>query len=543
MRENVMTNNKLISQTQTFRVGVLENISLGMVVIPYICVNIAGRWHFVAFLLGLLMAAAYMVAMYYLSKGVPENLPGRLMEGGVLGRGASILYALRYVLRAGLIMLFFGKTIQEFLLQSFSLWVIIITFILVCGYGASRDIEKRGRLLELLFPWMIIPIILVAVFSISSINLGELYSGLMGVNYNSLGQGADVWDVIKGGYVAFLVLSSTELMVFTLPHQREDNWRNTLKTGIWILISIILAYVFVIGILGGHWVASDSQSALNVMEAAFIPGEVIERADYPVIVFWVIGVFAIISGYMFYAKEACLIGTRLKYKKQGSWCLWVVMVAVTLLTWVWNQGKFSLYLAEYMLWADVAISLLVPVVLISRGGNKRMQVKRATLLVTVVLLAGFMTGCDSDDIDFREDNFNYTGVDQGSLEDRDYVTHITFKGDDEIIFTVADIKTYLSDATGEFDTKEERLREDSLQEAMEEYYEDMGRWLDLGHLSGMTFEKVEIDDLREYAMEMGNMHQLGKSVTVSVKADKDGQATEIPLRQLIKKAYAGENLP
>lgn len=535
--------NKMISQNQTFRMGILENITLGMVVIPYATVNLAGKWHFAALLLGLGLTAVYMVIIYSLSIRLPRDFQRKLTDGGLLGRSASLLYSLRFIIRAGLIMLFFGKTIQEFLLQSYSLWIIIIVFALVCGYGASRDIEKRGRLLELLYPWMIIPIILVAVFSISSIDLEELYRGLMGVNYDLLGQGSGVWDVIKGGYVTFLIMSSTELMLFTLPHQRESNWRNTLKTGIWIIIAVLLAYVFVIGILGGHWVASDSQSALNVMEAAFIPGEVIARADYPVLAFWVIGVFAIISGYMFYAKEAFLIGTRLNAKKQSSIGLWLVMATVVVLAFVWSQSPASFYLAKYMLWVDVAISIIFPLIFVIKKGERipilkypPVASKKATLVLAIFMLSGFMVGCDIDDREFES-----MGKNHGSIEDRDYVTSITFNGDEEILFTVADVKKYLKDATGDYETKEISVKEDGLEDALEEYYEAKGRWLDLGHLSTVTFQEVEEDNLREFAMEMGNIHELGKSVTATISSKKESE--ELPLRQLIKKAYSGEKLP
>ncbi len=535
--------NKMLSQNQTFRMGILENITLGMVVIPYATVNLAGRWHFAALMLGLGFTAVYMLIMYSLSIRLPRDFGRKLSEGGALGRSASLLYSLRFLIRGGLIMLFFGKTIQEYLLQSYSLWIIILVFALVCGYGAAKDIEKRGRLLELLYPWMIIPIILVAVFSISSIDLEELYRGLMGVNYDLLGQGSGVWDVVKGGYVAFLILTSTELMLFTLPHQREDNWRNSLKTGIWIIIAILLAYTFVIGILGGHWVASDSQSALNVMEAAFIPGEVIARADYPVLAFWIIGVFAIISGYMFYAKEAFLIGSRLKAKKQGKMGLWFVVAAVVILAFVWSQDTASTYLAKYMLWADVAISIIVPLVFVVKKGERapalkipKLATKKATLVLLFIMASGLMVGCDIDDREFEPVGKNY-----GSIEDRDYVTSITFKGDEEIIFTVADVKKYLSDATGEYETKEISVKEDGLEDALEEYYETKSRWLDLGHLSTITFQQVKEENLREYAIEMGNIHQLGKSVTAIVSG-RNGYE-ELPLRQLIKTAYSGEKLP
>ena len=152
------------------------------------------------------------------------------------------------------------------------------------------------------------------------------------------------------------------------------------------------------------------------------------------------------------------------------------------------------------------------------------------------MISGLMVGCDIEDREFEP-----VGENHGSIEDRDYVTSITIKGDEEIIFTVADVKKYLKDATGDYETKEMSVKEDSLEDALEEYYQAKGRWLDLGHLSTVTFQEVGEEDLREFAMEMGNIHELGKSVTATISSNKESE--ELPLRQLIKMAYSGEKLP
>ncbi len=565
------SNNKLISTRQGFRMGILENITLGMVIIPYATLNLAGRWHFLALIIGLILGGIYMGIIYYLSeKLVPANGPVvALFDGedysvgsprkavfsqGGYGVIVSVLYAVRFSLRAGIIMFFFAKTVQEYLLQSFNLWVIIIAFVIVCGYGASRDIEKRGRMLELLFPWMIVPIILVAAFSISNIKLEELYEGLRGINYESINEAAGYKDVIKAGYVAFLITTSTELSLFTLPHQNERNWRNPLKTGLWILISILLSYVCIIGILGGHWVSSDAQASLNVMEAAFIPGDVIKRADYPVLIFWIIGVFAVVSGYMFFAKEAFLSGVRLSVKHKGRIGIWTIMTAVLLFTFLWSKKVTSTYMAAYMLWADVAISLLIPILAIvrcSKGrAGKRMSVPRikggsvkSVSILFFILIASFLlSGCS---IEYTSGDFGALTSQQESIEDRDYVTSIAFDGETDIIFTVADIKKYISDATGSFDTKEEKLKGDSLGSVMDSYYKDKGRQLDVGHLTSITFKDVDEEKIKSYVIEMSDITHMGKSVTVTIELEgnkrSDTEKIELPLRQLIKKVYAGEN--
>lgn len=556
------TENKLISARQAFRMGILENITLGMVVIPYATLNLAGKWHFLALLIGLLLGGIYMGIIYYLSNKIApadgpavalfdgENYSADGFSKGLFSKGAygklvCILYTVRFVIRAGIIVFFFAKTVQEYLLQSFNLWVIIISFVVVAGYGASRDIEKRGRMLELLFPWMIVPIILVAVFSISNINLNELYYGLSGVGYEKLNANTSVTDVIKAGYVAFLITTSTELSLFTLPHQNQRGWRNPLKTGLWILISIFLAYIFIIGILGGHWVAEDAQASLNVMEAAFVPGDVVERADYPVLIFWIIGVFAVVSGYMFYSKEAFLSVLKIKNKNRGKIGLICIVLAVIGLTFLWSLQKPSMYLITYMLWADVIISLLIPVIALAKEGQKKCRVTSCLFMIIGSLC--FLSGCS---LEYTSGDYGALTNQQESIEARDYVTDITFQGEQDIIFTVADIKKYISDGTGSFDTREEKLKGDSIESVMNDYYKNKGRQLDVGHLTAIAFKDVEEEKLKSYVKEMSKMTNMGKSVTVTIEPeskDEKGEGenntkkVQLPLRQLIKKVYAGEN--
>ncbi|MBQ8166486.1 MAG: GerAB/ArcD/ProY family transporter [Lachnospiraceae bacterium] len=570
--------NKLISNRQSFRMGILENITLGMVVIPYATLNLAGRWHFLSLIIGLILGALYMGLIYYLSEklspadrsveGLFTGIKGDEKESsfdsqsaGAYGIAVSLLYALRYTLRAGLIMFFFAKTVQEFLLQSFNLWVIIIAFLIVCGYGASKNIEDRGRMLELLFPWMIVPIILVAVFSITNISLTNIYDGIMGIGYESIHEAAGIKDVLLGAYVAFLITTSTELSLFSLPRLRERNWRNPLKTGLWIIISILLAYVFIIGILGGHWVAKDPQASLNVMEAAFVPGDVVERADYPVLIFWIIGVFAVVSGYMFFAKEAGLSLLRRRNKRNRRIGVVIVMAVVLGFTFLWSLKVPSIYLSRYMLWADVAISLLIPVAAILRHRVNVAAItgkaKRAGMLLITCAIMGSICGCS---VEYTSGGFEPITRQQESIEKRDYVTDITFQGEQDIVFTVADIKKYISDGTGSFDTKEETLKGDSLQAVMESYYQEKGKQPDVGHLSTITFRDIDEERIKSYVMEMSDMVHMGKSVTVIIElslpannqneggnTEKDSiekaekKKIEISLRQLIKKVYAGEN--
>ncbi len=369
--------NGTISERQAFRIGLLENITIGIVVIPYITTRAAGTGHVWSFCLGLLFACLYGVLVYGFSRWFSEGLVKALNDN--LGWYAGLIdfiYILRYVLRSAVILLFFSTIIHEYMLRSMNIWVIAVPFAFICGYGALRDIERRGRLIELLFWWMIVPLILVAVFAISNVEWRSLPEALWGrADFTEAGS---FGGILQGAYLVFLVLSGMELMIFTLPRQKQNNWGNGLKMLVWIVIAIALSYMFIIGILGAEWTGANSTAALNVMEASSFPGGLVERLDYPVLAFWVIGVFAVISGYLFYAKEfAGMLVSRYEPENQSSRkknvqgtermgrhsIIMLILVALLLAAmWGWCRREVARIMAWYMVWLDVGIGVVVPLI-------------------------------------------------------------------------------------------------------------------------------------------------------------------------------------
>lgn len=549
--------NGKISERQCFRIGVLENIALGILVIPYITSNVAGKWHFTALLLGLFFTFLYSLAVYFLSREFSQGLIVYIGESfGITGKLILGLYFLRYIIRGGLIIIFFGGIIQEYMLRSFNMTWIIIPFVVICCYGAGNDLEKRGRLMELLFWWMLVPIILVGVFSIS--NLDWKAVPLMFSTLSMRGLGGEASNVLLGGYLVLVCLSSLELMMFTLTGQKKNSWENALKTILWVMIAVFMSHIFIVAILGREWTGVSSTSVFSVMEATSLGGTV-ERMDYPVLTFWIIGVFATVSGYMYYSKELVNVISG----KKRNWSVALIGLLFALSTYIWRITDVAKVLTWYTVWVDIWIGLLIPVVfLFIRKFRKKAFIKGTVPVLAIVALCG-LTGCKSigNTVELtREINTDFSSLDQKnvSLENRDYVVSLTVaenteddgegsREDEELRtedngqkklyfkFAVADLEEYKGASQGTLKEKSYEYFALSLKESLLLYSAESKRQLDMGHVWEiklfLDYGSVEMEQLIK---ELESMPSVPKSVTVM---DSDGN--ELPLRDVIKIVYSG----
>lgn len=521
--------NGRLSKRQVFRVGMLENIALGIVVIPYITTSIAGNCHVWGFLLGLLFVSLYGLILFAYSKVMPEGLIENIdRKLGWYGIFVDAIYSIRYVIKASLIVVFFGKIIKEYMLKSYNIWGILIPFILICLYGAARDIEKRGRLLEFLFWWMIVPLIVVAAFSISNVSWQSLPKTFArGMESTALG-GFEV--IFTAAYAVLVVLSTIELMQFNLCRQKRNEWQNSLKLLIWIIVSMVLAYAFIIGILGEKWVAKGSTEALSVMQASSFPGGLVERLDYPILAFWIIGIFASVSGYMFYAKEFAKSMVRAERKASEWWVMLGILLAVTGETVLINESKVVFgWMLKYVFTLDIAVSILLPLVVFIA---KRVRDKGKILgLVLLCLCVSFNTGCANK----KEDK----ALKSESIENRDYVVQFDVGYDDYPIYVarIADISEYKGESGGKLETIPYNFSGGSVADMQKQYYEENGKQLDLGHLKMISIGDIPETLWIQLLEELFDMNEIAKSVPVKI----EGQNEEIILRELIKQWLSRES--
>ena len=140
----------------------------------------------------------------------------------------------------------------------------------------------------------------------------------------------------------------------------------------------------------------------------------------------------------------------------------------------------------------------------------------------------------------RGETFTPLNKEQLSIENRDYVVNITVKEEKELnfVFEIADLSQYQGSSSGGLSFTEYKCSANNIKEAIAKYYGENERQLDLGHVEKITID--EVGDglmLKALFIEISNMPGVTKSTKVIFPGDNN---SEIILRELIKKIYAGE---
>ena len=521
-----------ISKRQWFRMSYLECVTISMMMIPYITLSLAGKYHVAALVIGLGLVVFYGALMLYLAKFVPCGYINAIRNhmgwtSGIL----DVLYAIRYLMRATLIAVFFSMILQKYLLSSFSVWWIFLPFLGITLYGASKTMEGRGRMFELLFGWMVVPLILIVVFSVSNIDIGAIVAGITSQSRVS--------GVFKGAYAILLALSPLELQLYSRPCVKEKDKMGAIRLLLWIVFTIVFAYLFIVAILGYGWTASETTASFNVMEAASFPGGAVARLDYLVMSFWIIGVFAVVSGYLHQTRDFLYSLCEVKHRSGRVITFVVMFVFACLIAYGMQFESVVKYGMRYFLYADLAIGILFPLIVMWVKTKKRVKWGIGFVCLTVLAAIGsVLIGNEKLGRQFIQNDFTATEQKKETLEHRDYVQEMqveTAKSGYQFTFVIADIAGY--EGENSIGQKLYHVQADSLEKAADLYREQEERQLDFGHMKQIAADMTR-QEIHPLLLEIGHRPGISKSIPVVMET---GQKKYI-LREMIKAAYGRENL-
>ena len=152
-------------------------------------------------------------------------------------------------------------------------------------------LTKRGRVMEGIFWFVLLPLIFVLILSMANLSWDEL------AVRNWRGR-----EMLNGSILVFALMHPIEFVWFYRGDMKDGPIRMRSFAGLMILFLGVFAST--VGSLGKKLTMVDPEPVMSMAQGVAMPGGIMARLDLFLIAFWIVGVFCVFSGYLFYGNES-----------------------------------------------------------------------------------------------------------------------------------------------------------------------------------------------------------------------------------------------
>ena len=310
----IYSENGKVSLRQTYRMLFLEIFGISSLLLPAplakICQNdgifailAAGvLWYFIL-RLGIFAQkrADYFSGTDSLNRS--EVLPDaqRIAEesnGSCCKNIKGILQGVIFAIAGGFLLYILTSLVENQLLDTGYLWIVVLTLLFAGGYGIIRGIECRARIYEILFWILVIPLVIVlilAAFEVKSAYwLPVFYCG---------------WkQFFLGVLLSMAAFSPAAVSFFFFPScARPEGLRGaaTFALGSAVLLNVVL-YMQLLGVFRWKFLSELRFPVISLMAVVQFPGDFFERQDALMTAIWFFCLFALFHSLCHYAAAGFL---------------------------------------------------------------------------------------------------------------------------------------------------------------------------------------------------------------------------------------------
>lgn len=365
----MFSGNDKISQRQVFRLLTFDLLGLSTLLVPTVLAKTAGRDGIFCIVIGVFAGFLFLKLLKLaLADMGQENFSEYLTRhfGIFGGRVAQACYLIYLLLLAGYTAYLFAAVVLKALLREASFTVILLTILLLAGYGLVSGIEGRARVYELSFWFLMIPLFLMLFSAFDEID----------VDYWTPVFSAGGGNVLAGSYYVFICISLVFLVLFlgAYVEKKEKIIRGGRLALLVVGIVHVVLYLVLLGIFGGNALAAMEFPAVTLMSTVRISGGFLKRTDAFMFGIWFFTLYALLNSAVFYGGVMFrgLIG-----KKKCPWTDIACLVLVLLLALLFYQSKETVDYYEMFLWyVGTPVIILIPVMLAISAGKSQKKVRK-----------------------------------------------------------------------------------------------------------------------------------------------------------------------
>lgn len=282
----MFSENHKITARQVQCLLVISWIGKMCLLLPEFAENTSSRNFVVCLLFGILLTVLYGILLYSLGMRARYHFFDFIQEtmGTFMRRTISMMYFLSMAIELIYLIRLFAKIVNQYLLFDHSAEILMILIVIAGIYASGTGLEEQGRMSEILFLLILIPLFFMSVFAATEMKMQDMKMG-----YEPWG-----FSMVKGTFFVFTSFGSISLMPFLVPPlKKKKGGRRRMTAGIVIAGGIVaILYIIGLGVFGEEGIAALPWPILTLMTNVTIPGGFLQRWDVVFLAVLLMSLFA-----------------------------------------------------------------------------------------------------------------------------------------------------------------------------------------------------------------------------------------------------------
>ena len=259
---------------------------------------------------------------------------------------------------------FYGYIIsmaETYMLRQKQSFIVGLPLLVLAYYMNRRGLKSRARVMEGIFWFVLLPVLAVLLLSAGDLAFSEIW--ITSFQWK---------EFARGSLLLLALLHPIELVWFYRGSIKEGG----MKAGSFLSVGLLFLGIFcaVLGSLGRKLTMMDPNPVMSMAQGVAIPGGIMARLDIFLIAFWIVGVFCVFSGYLFYGNEGLCQAFQTRGRIAGNILSYGGLFLGTnqlLDHWdiIWEHFNLFLY-------GNLAAGLLLPVILFLMARRRKTDAQK-----------------------------------------------------------------------------------------------------------------------------------------------------------------------
>lgn len=327
----MFSGNGKVSVRQMYRLLILEIFGISSLILPGNLARICQNDGFFAILAAAILWAILLRVILRCryrreqKNGQADTMPDPRSDVTLLSKIRSLIFMVICSIAGGFLLYVLSSLVENQLLDTGYLWLVVLTVLFAGGYGIIRGLECRARMYEVLFWFLIVPLLFVMILGTFEVK-ADYWLPVFACGWRSFGLGV---------LLSMAAMSPALISVLFLPFCAEQEKavraasRAVLAAGIFDAV----LYLLLLGVFQWKFLSQLRYPAISLMAVVQMPGDLFERQDALMTAIWFFCLFALFHslchyGALYLQKFWRGTGNLAKASGKGKRQVIIVMVLV-----------------------------------------------------------------------------------------------------------------------------------------------------------------------------------------------------------------------